>query len=298
MVVRRQRPSNVETTLAGSSGRLARSRIVLLGTGTPVADPERSGPSVAIIADETPYIVDSGPGVVRRAAAALQAGIESLAPQLLRRAFLTHLHSDHTTGLPDLILSSWVSGRGGPLEIYGPTGTHAMIEHLLAAYRQDIDERLHGLEPANEQGWQVSSQEVAPGIVYKDTNVIVEAFPVKHGSLEAFGYKFLTPDRAIVISGDTAPTESIVEKSRKSDVLIHEVYSEKGFTTLSSEWQKYHSSVHTSSQELAEIATRARPKLLILYHQLLWRSSEQDILLEIRKGYDGPVVSGQDLEVY
>ncbi len=128
----------------------------------------------------------------------------------------------------------------------------------------------------------------------------LEAFQVNHGSWpQAFGYKFTTPDKKIVISGDTAPSESIVKMSIGCDVLIHEVYSQQGFERLSPVRQQYHSSFHTSSYELAKIAARAKPGLLILYHQLFFRGSTEDMLLaEIREKYSGNVVSGKDLEIY
>ena len=129
--------------------------------------------------------------------------------------------------------------------------------------------------------------------------MIVTAFSVNHGSWpNAFGYKFLSDDRTIVISGDTRPSESIVEQCNGCDVLIHEVYSQAGFATRAPEWQRYHASFHTSTYELAELANRARPQLLILYHQLLWGQSEEQLLAEIRERYDGRVVWGRDLQVY
>jgi ribonuclease BN (tRNA processing enzyme) len=274
------------------------SKVVLLGTGNPNADPERSGPSVAVVVNRTPYIVDCGPGVVRRAAAAHRAGVAGLAVNRLNRLFVTHLHSDHTVGYPDLIFTPWVLERDEPLKVYGPPGIRAMTEHILAAYEQDIAERLNGLEPANDAGYLVHAVEIEPGLVYEDHNVSVEAFPVDHGSWPAFGFKFHAPDRAIVISGDTAPTESCVEASRGCDVLIHEVYSAAGFKRYPPVWQDYHSSVHTSSRELAKVASEARPGLLILYHQLFNGVTEQELLAEVRERYEGKVVSGKDLDVY
>ena len=271
----------------------------MLGTGTPIDDPDRSGPSVAIIVNETPYIVDFGPGVVRRAASAYKRGIKGLAPPNLTKAFVTHLHSDHTVGYPDLIFTPWVMDRVQPLDVYGPKGLKAMTDHILKAYREDIRIRINGLEHANTTGYRVNAHEIKPGTIYKDTNVTVKAFLVKHGSWkEAFGYRFETPDRTIVISGDTAPTEAIVENCNGCDVLIHEVYSQAGFATRTPAWQKYHSNFHTSSLALAAIATRARPGLLILYHQLFWGTSEEDLLKEIRSAYGGRVVSAHDLDTY
>lgn len=274
------------------------SKIVLLGTGTPNADPRRSGPSVAVVVDQRPYLVDCGPGVVRRAAAAHEKGVEGLAVNKLDRVFITHLHSDHTAGYPDLILTPWVLERSHPLEVYGPPGIQAMTDHVLAAYKEDIRKRLEGLEPINENGWQVHAFEVQPGLVYRDEHVKVEAFEVDHGSWPAYGYKFHTPDRTIVISGDTAPTERCLEMSRGCDVLIHEVYSSVGFEHRSPEWQRYHSSVHTSARELAELAKKAQPGLLILYHQLFHGVAEEDLLPEVQELYEGKVVMGCDLDVY
>lgn len=293
----------------GSSHRLQASgstrsvqtqtRIVLLGTGTPNADPDRSGPSVAIVVNNTPYLVDFGPGVVRRASAAFQKGVQGLAVKNLNRAFVTHLHSDHTAGYPDLILTPWVLEREQPLEVYGPRGIKAMTEHILKAYREDIDIRLRGGEPSNKSGFRVISHEIKPGIVFKDTNVTVKAFRVNHGSWrDSYGFRFETPDRTIVISGDCRPSPSVLQNCNGCDVLIHEVYSQTGFATRAPAWQQYHSRYHTSSRELAELATKASPGLLVLYHQLFWGTSEEDLLKEVRAGYAGKVVSGHDLDVY
>jgi ribonuclease BN (tRNA processing enzyme) len=275
------------------------TQIVLLGTGTPNADPDRSGPSVAIVVNNTPYLIDFGPGVVRRAAAAFRKGIKGLEVKKLNRAFLTHLHSDHTAGYPDLILTPWVLERTDPLEVFGPKGIKAMTEHLLEAYREDIDIRLGGGEPSNKTGYKVIAHEIKPGVVFKDANVTVKAFLVDHGAWpEAYGFRFETTDRTIVISGDCRPSASVIANCNGCDVLIHEVYSQAGFARRPPEWQKYHSRYHTSSHELAQIAQKARPGLLVLYHQLFWGTTEEDLLKEVRAEYTGKVVSGHDLDVY
>ena len=276
-----------------------KTQIVLLGTGTPNADPERFGPSTAIVVNDTPYLVDFGAGVVRRAAAAFRKGIKGLQVKNLSRAFATRLHSDHTAGLADLILTPWVLERSAPIEVYGPKGIAAMTRHILEAYREDIDIRLHGGEPSNKTGYKVIAHEIKPGVIYKDANVTVKAFRVDHGSWrEAYGFRFETADRTIVISGDCRPSESIVENCNGCDVLIHEVYSTTGFATRPAEWQRYHSRYHTSSRELAELANKARPGLLVLYHQLFWGTSEEDLLKEVQRNYSGKVVSGHDLDIY
>ncbi|MBI1743280.1 MBL fold metallo-hydrolase [Candidatus Acetothermia bacterium] len=278
---------------------MGQTQIVLLGTGTPIADPDRSGPSVAIIVNDQPYLVDFGPGMVRRAAAAHRAGVKGLTMQKLTRAFVTHLHSDHTAGYPDLILTPWVLGRNEPLQVYGPLGIKKMTEHILTAYERDIYVRTSGLEPGNKEGYKVHAHEIGPELIYQDERVKVIAFFVKHGSFEpAFGFRFETPGRTIIISGDTVPVPSLIEHVRGCDVLIHEVYSVKGFATRPPEWQKYHSSFHTSSHELAEIAKQVKPGLLVLYHQLFWGTTEENLLAEIQEIYDGPVVSGKDLDVF
>ena len=277
----------------------AATQVVLLGTGTPNADPDRSGPAVAIVVKDTPYLVDFGPGVVRRASAAFRKGIKGLAVKNLDLAFVTHLHSDHTAGYPDLILTPWVLERKEPLKVYGPKGIKEMTSQILRAYREDIAIRLSGGEPSNKTGYRVIAHEIKPGVVYKDENVTVKAFLVSHGSwAEAYGFRFETPDRVIVVSGDCRPSASVIQNCNGCDVLIHEVYSQTGFATRTPDWQKYHSRYHTSSVELAEMASKARPGLLILYHQLFWGVTEDDLLKEVRADYAGKVVSGHDLDVY
>jgi ribonuclease BN (tRNA processing enzyme) len=277
-----------------------RSRVVMLGTGTPNADPDRYGPSVAVVVDETSYLVDFGVGVVRRAAAAERAGIAALGPTRLTRAFATHLHSDHTLGLADLILTPWILERPTPLTLYGPRGLRAMSRHLVAAYADDLRIRTRGGEPRHQYDpTLVTVHEIAPGIVYRDDLVTVTAFAVKHGAWEqAFGYRFQTPDRTIVISGDTGPDSRIENQCRRCDVLVHEVYSDAGFAKRPPEWQAYHSRYHTSARQLGAIAARAQPELLVLYHQLIWSSTEEELLKEVRSAYDGKVVSAHDLDVF
>lgn len=282
-----------------NSAQQGKTQVVMLGTGTPNADPDKSGPAVAVVINDVPYVVDSGPGVVRRASAAARNGVKGLAVEKLRRLFLTHLHSDHTVGLPDFIFTPAVLERDAPLEIYGPPGTKRMTDLILKAFAEDIAIRLKGLEPALPRGYDVRTQDVKPGVVYKDANVTVKAFAVKHGSWKhAYGFRFEAADRVVVISGDCAPSESIIEACNGCDVLVHEVYSTTGFARRPPEWQRYHSNFHTSSKELAEIATKAKPKLLVLYHQLLWGATKEQLLEEMAKGYSGKVVFGNDLDVY
>jgi len=290
-------PAGPAPAPAGPAGTASAGlSVVLLGTGTPIPDPDRSGPAVAVVAGTRACLVDAGPGVVRRAAAAAERlRMGALRPANLTLLFLTHLHSDHTVGYPDLIFTPAVAGRGRPLEVFGPKGTQEMTDHLLAAWKKDMEVRLNGLEHGNPEAYKVKVREIIPGVVYEDGNLTVTAFPVKHATWdEAFGYKFQAGGRTIVISGDTAPTPSLVEAAKGCDVLVHEVYASPG----GQEAGEYFKAAHTSAAELAEIATQAKPRLLVLYHQLFSGCSEATLLDEVRQGYAGAVVSAKDLDIY
>ncbi len=276
-----------------------KTRLVLLGTGNPNAEPDRMGPAVAIIVNNVAYLIDCGTGIVRRAAAAKMKGVEALGVKNLNHLFITHLHSDHTIGLPDLIFSPWVLGRDKPLEIYGPAGTKNMTDNIVDAWKEDIDVRLHGLEYANENGYRVNVHEYYEGEIYKDSNVTVTAFPVIHGAWKySYGLRFDTPDKSIVISGDCAPSPELIKNAKGCDILVHEVYSKAGFDVRSAKWQKYHRNSHTSTIELGRIASEVKPKLLVLYHILIWGASPEEIISEIRQNYHGNVSFGNDLDVY
>jgi len=280
-----------------------KARVILLGTGTPIPDPTASGPAVAVVAGGQAYLFDAGAGVVRQAQAASQKfGIEALRATNLTRLFITHLHSDHTLGYPDVILTPWVVGRKQPLEVYGPIGTAAMTDHLRQAYAADIKIRTEGLEHLNPGALTVNVHEIAePGPVYRDANIAIRAIGVHHGSWpQAFGYAMDAGGRTIVISGDTAPTAAIVEACHGCDVLVHEVYSaDWAKIVFGSHGADYHKDFHTSTDELAELAAKAKPKLLVLYHQLYFAPRDQvDLEKEIRRTYPGNVVSGRDLTSY
>ncbi len=244
--------------------------------------------------DDAAYIVDFGPGVVRRAAAA------GIAMPQLKRAFVTHLHSDHTVGYADLILTPWTLERTEPLEVYGPPGLVKMTEHVTAAYAEDVDVRIRGLEPANTTGYKVIAHEVQPGMIYKDGKVTVHAFAVPHGAWKhAYGYRFETLDRVIVLSGDTTASEAVEESARGADILVHEVICAAGLARRTPDWKAYHTSSHTSAPELGRLAARAQPKLLVLSHVLLSGCTEEQLLREIRDaGFAGRVVLGNDLDVF
>jgi ribonuclease BN (tRNA processing enzyme) len=277
-----------------------KTEVVMLGTGAPYADPDRFGPATAIVVHGTPYLVDCGPGVIRRVAQAHKNGVAGLTPQRIGVVFITHLHSDHTVGLPDVMLTPAVTGRPGGLEIYGPAGMNDMTASILQAWKKDIDIRLHGLEHGNPRAYVMHPHEIKAGVVYKDENVTVTAFLVKHGTWdESWGYRFDTPEKSIVISGDTAPTDAIAKNCHGCDVLIHEVYSTAGLKREPEGDREYHRRFHTSTVELAKIAEAAKPKLLVLDHVLFWKSTPQDVLDEMKAaGYTGKAVLANDLDVF
>ena len=291
--------SNATPSESGDTG----TQVVFLGTGTPRADPARSGPATAIVVNGSPYLIDFGPGVVRRAQAAFDKGIRGLAVEKLDIAFVTHLHSDHTVGYPDLIFTTWVQGRHKPLRVYGPKGIEAMTSHVLQAWQADIDIRTNGFEKRDPAGARVEAHEIEPGVVYRDSNVTVTAFPVLHGDVpQAFGYRFDTPDRSIVISGDAIPSPALIENCRKCDVLIHEAFSLDYVPANVPQWTEYRSRFHTTTAQLADIARKTKPKMLVLYHRGVRLAggeiSDEQYLAEVRRGYDGPVMIAHDLDVY
>ena len=285
----------------------ARTQIVILGTGTPIPDPDRSGPAVVITVDSVAYLFDAGVGTVRRAAAAGRKGVKAFAPSnpngqpspRFDRVFLTHLHSDHTLGLADVIFTPWIQGRTTPLDIYGPPGTSRLVNGILDGNTEDITERLHAFGGPPTDGWKGIVHEISEGVVYQDSRVTINAFAVPHADWKfAFGYRIKTPDRVIVISGDARATPVIAQQCRGCDVLIHEVYSDAGFATIPKVRQAYHSRAHTSATQLGDIATEAKPGLLILIHQLFFGSSDETLLAEVRSRFKGRVVSARDLDTY
>jgi ribonuclease BN (tRNA processing enzyme) len=247
---------------AAIAGLALTTQIVLLGTGSSRPAPERSGRATAIVVGRQAYLIDFGPGVVQRAAIAHRKGLAALDPVDLVHVFVTNLSSAHTAGYPDLVFTP--PGRKQPLEVYGPPGTRKMTEHVLAAWADEAGSR------------RVNVHEIAPGIVYRDAKVTVTAF--------SGGYRFQTPDRRIVIAGETSPSEDVVAQcnglGNGCDVLIHEVSMQ-------------------SARRVGELATRARPELLVL-HQLRQasdRSSDNQLTREVQAAYRGRFLIGHDLDV-
>lgn len=286
-----------EAAHSSDESRAQQTQIILLGTGTPYPDPNASGPATAVVVGKRVFLFDAGAGVMRRLNA---AGLPISGPEAV---FITHLHTDHTLGYPDLILTSWIMRRVSPMPVYGPRGLQRMTRHLIAAYSEDIRIRTEGLEREVAGGYRVKVHEIKSGVIYERDGVRVTAIPVPHGSWKAYAYRIDTPDRSIVISGDTRPSEALVRASRGVDVLVHEVYSPLHLAPENRPggkyWPQYMREFHTSDVELGALAACAKPKLLILTHIIRMGSTDEDLLAGVRAGgFSGPVRVGRDLERY
>ena len=277
------------------------TKLIVLGSGTPNPDPNRAGSAYAVVVNETPYLIDFGPGVIRRAASLSPpwgGKIEAMTVKNFEHAFLTHIHSDHSAGLADLLLTPWIMGRDKKLNLYGPKGLEQMASSTLEAFEDDINYRIYGTQPSNKIGYKFNFYLLSEGLIYEDENVSVEAFTVPHGSFDdAYGFRFTTEDKVIVFSGDTGPSKTLEKFAAGADILVHEVYSNAGFLKKTKDWQIYHQGHHTSTFEVGEIASRAKPKLLLLSHILFWGSSTDEILKETQSTYKGEIKIAEDLMI-
>jgi ribonuclease Z len=280
----------------------ASTKLFILGTGTPNPNPERMGSSYLVLANDEPYLFDFGTGVIRRIAAfspSWGGDYKALEVENIKHAFLTHIHSDHTLGLADLIITPWIMGRTDPLKIYGPKGAKNMHKNIIEAYQPDIDYRIYGTQPQNNTGYNVIFTELKDRFIYEDKNIKITAFLNDHGDLqESYGFFIETADKKILISGDTAKSKNLISYGDDLDYLIHEIYSQKGFNNKTPDWQKYHKAHHTGPKDVAEIANLLKPKNLILSHILFWGSSEEEILDEVKTFYSGTVIVAEDGMVF
>tara|TARA_B100001175_G_C19512698_1_gene644977 strand:- start:79 stop:1017 length:939 start_codon:yes stop_codon:yes gene_type:complete len=285
-----------------SSPSFSETKLIILGSGTPNPDPDRHGSGYAVVVNKSAYIVDFGPGIVRRISAMSPTwggAYPSMELQNINTAFLTHIHSDHSGALADLILTPWIMGRDEPLNLYGPEGLKKMSEKITEAYRDDINYRLYGSQPANNLGFTTNVVEIIKdGIIYKDNNVEVVAFKNAHGEFKnSFGFLFITDDKRILFSGDTAVSKNLIKYGKDLDILVHEVFSSETFINKSEDWQIYHQAHHTSSIDLGIIAHQLKPKKLILSHILFWGASEESLLTDVRKNFNGETIVAKDLMV-
>jgi ribonuclease Z len=265
-------------------------QVVLLGTGFPRPDPERAGPSTAVVIGDKVFVVDAGRGVVLRLAAA------DLPLKSVTAVFLTHLHSDHTAGLPDLFNTSWQFGRDGPLELYGPQGTKHLSDAMLKFFAADIHLRRDLMEMHPAAGATIKTHIVREGVVYQDADVTVTAFEVDHRPVTpAFGYRFDARGKSVVISGDTRPCDNLVRHAKDADVLVHEAMLPEYLDAVDEpDVAARLKSYHTTPEQAGEIARRANVKLLVLTH--LVPGKDEDTYHErAATQFKGTIVVGRDL---
>lgn len=272
--------------------------------------PGRFGPGGAIITNETPYLIDAGEGIFRAIAKTATAHngmfLESLAPSKMKHLFLTHLHSDHTIGLPALLLLPF--GRTEPLEICGPVGTERLVQLLLESYSVDLNSRIYDSEDNPDvAGFQANVHEIHDsGLVYADDNVRVEAFDHPHGPFQNFGFRFTTQDRVVVWAGDGKTSDSYRKAAKDADVLISELCTWDHFDKASwgggtrEEKERVIWAYHTKPQELAELAREANVQRLVLLHQMDYATPYDPLRLveELKQFYSGDVVSSRDGDIF
>jgi len=220
--------------------------------------------------------------------------------------FLTHLHSDHTVGIPDLWLTGWlplpVASRKGPFRVYGPVGTKALMDNLERAYDWDIQTRIADQKLAREDVAAVVT-EFAEGVVYDVEGIKVTAFEVNHGDVvkPAFGFRVDYRGRSVTISGDTRFNENLIRYATGTDLLIHQVAMAREELLRTSKPVQIILAHHTKPDEAGVVFSRTHPKLAVYYHFSLQGSpqipspTEQDVVEMTRKTYSGPLVLGEDL---
>ena len=277
-------------------------RVTLLGTGSPQPTINRFGPGVLVQVGDQTLLVDCGRGVTMRL---LQAGIKLGS---VNKLFITHLHSDHVSGIPDLWLTGWLAipsaQRKGAFQVFGPVGTKNMMEHLEKAFEWDIRTRIADQNLARENV-ETSVIDIREGTVYETNGVKVTAFEVDHGDLvkPAFGYRIDYGARSVVISGDTRFNENLIRHATGTDLLIHQVAAARPQLLASPVFQAILSH-HTKPEEAGIVFARTKPKLAVFYHFSLLGTpqvppmTEQEVVELARKTYDGPLLVGEDLMVF
>lgn len=272
----------------------ANFRATLLGTSSPTPQIERFGMSTLIEAGGARLLFDCGRGAIQR--------LFQLGPDYPRvdRLFLTHLHSDHLVGIPDLWLTGWILGRNTPFRVWGPSGSADMMAHLQRAFAADIHIRRDLDELLPQSGIDVAAQDVAEGFEYRENGVAVSAFDVDHRPVTpAFGYRIEYDGRVVVLSGDTRPSDNLVKHSQGADLLIHEVIAPQWFMARRTHMTDHHRrqvvAHHTTPQQAGEIFSRINPALAVYSHVIGGPEADAEILEGTRATYGGDVAIGRDL---
>ena len=263
--------------------------VTLLGTGTPRPSIERFGSATLVSAGGQNFLFDVGRGATIRLH---QAG---LTPNMIDKVFLTHLHSDHISGLDDLWITGWVWQRQSLLSVSGPTGTHQLVEGLRQAYASDISYREKNVNLDTDLA-KIKSNEINEGIVYQENGVTIRAFLVEHAPVKpAFGYRIEFGDRAVVISGDTTYSENLIKHSQQADLLIHEITAAEPSLLKRNKRLSKIVAYHTMPGQMSDVLNKTQPRQAVLNHILLFGVSESDVIKEIKSHYTGDVVMGYDL---
>lgn len=289
------------STLIGTTPIQAQSNsdlsVLMIGVGNPSPRMDRFGPGTLIKAGETMLMFDAGRGGVQRLA---QAG-ENFGD--IDALFLTHLHSDHVVGIPDLLLTGWIlRDRVRKFVVYGPTGTKSMMDHIYQAFAADIDIRIRD-NNADPEGSKVDAHDIQPGLVYDENGVQVYAITVDHGELvkPAMGFRIDYGEHSVVISGDTKFYPPLGEAAKGADLFLHAVADLK--PELLETWDGWARIIahHTQPADVGRIFDIAQPDTAVLYHlgylgnKQVPAPTEEEVVDGVRSTYDGTLVVGQDL---
>jgi ribonuclease Z len=275
-------------------------RVTLIGSGNPVPEADRFGPATLVEAGDQKLLFDAGRGATIRLWQ-IKIPFSKVSP-----LFLTHFHSDHTVGIPDLWLTGWLGGPFGrrttPFHVIGPTGTKELMTNLEQAYAADIRIRIADEHYPPEGVKVIADEFAAEGVVYEKDGVRVTAFEVNHGDeiKPAYGYRVDYKGHSAVISGDTRFNENVIKYGTGADVLVHEVAAVHPELLKDPQVQRVMAH-HTSPQEAGTVFTRAHPKLAVYTHfTLLARPpipavTIAEVIAQTREIYSGPLEAGEDL---